>query len=135
MNAIYATVLEISWNSQTQDKPTIRSRFVRNADWEPNPELALEHDHCPDFERADPCDIFGGCRSHRAGIVKTLGAFALADLFFWPEKDILANTIKKTKDEPELDLLRPNETYVRRAHAGGLRCQRHVQSVRSVYTR
>lgn len=42
MNAIYSTVLEISWNSKTQEKPTIRARFVKNADWQPDPELAEE---------------------------------------------------------------------------------------------
>jgi 2',3'-cyclic-nucleotide 2'-phosphodiesterase (5'-nucleotidase family) len=39
MNADYATVLEVSWKSKQQTKPTIRARFVRVDDWTPNPVL------------------------------------------------------------------------------------------------
>lgn len=42
MNADYCTVVEISWNSKTQKKPTIRARFVRNKDWEADPVLKEE---------------------------------------------------------------------------------------------
>ena len=38
---------------------------------------------------AEASDLFIGCRSHRAGILKTLGKFTLADVFLWPNKDIL----------------------------------------------
>ena len=42
MNAVYSTVLEILWKSPTQEKPTIRARFVKNSDWEPEPVLEDE---------------------------------------------------------------------------------------------
>lgn len=42
MNAEYATVLEILWKSPAQEKPTIRARFVKVADWEPDPVLELQ---------------------------------------------------------------------------------------------
>jgi 2',3'-cyclic-nucleotide 2'-phosphodiesterase (5'-nucleotidase family) len=42
MNGVYATVLEVSWPDASADKPTIRSRFVRTEDWEPDPVLAEE---------------------------------------------------------------------------------------------
>ena len=42
MNAVYSTVLEILWKSPTQEKPTIRARFVKNSDWEAEPVLEEE---------------------------------------------------------------------------------------------
>jgi len=39
LDAIYATVLEISWANAEQDKPRIQARFVKTSDWEPDPEL------------------------------------------------------------------------------------------------
>jgi len=44
MNAIYATVLEISWENVNADKPKIRARFVKTSDWEPDVELQEECD-------------------------------------------------------------------------------------------
>ena len=42
MNAVYATILELCWPHKDADsKPIVRSRFVRCADWEPDP-LLLE---------------------------------------------------------------------------------------------
>jgi len=42
MNAICATILEISWQNNDNDKPTIRSRFVEVSDWKADPVLAEE---------------------------------------------------------------------------------------------
>jgi len=43
MNAVYATVLEISWESANTGKaPKIRARFVPTMDWTPDPILARE---------------------------------------------------------------------------------------------
>ena len=40
MNAVYATVLELSYpNSQHQGKPNVRARFVECSHWEPDPIL------------------------------------------------------------------------------------------------
>lgn len=36
------------------------------------------------------CDLFIACRSDRAGIKKTLGHAAIADLWLWPQTDIFA---------------------------------------------
>lgn len=53
------------------------------------------------------CDLFIGCRSHRKGILKTLGALFLADVFVWPDKDILTfeQGASMANDSPEHDLL------------------------------
>jgi 2',3'-cyclic-nucleotide 2'-phosphodiesterase (5'-nucleotidase family) len=48
MNAIYATVLEISWKADSQQEPTIRARFVKNSDWEPEPVLEEENERAYD---------------------------------------------------------------------------------------
>lgn len=48
MNAIYATVLEISWKHATSSQPNIRSRFVKCADWEPDPVLEEENERAYD---------------------------------------------------------------------------------------
>ncbi len=38
---------------------------------------------------AMPHNLFLGCRSNKNGLQKTLGAFALRDAFFWPDRNIL----------------------------------------------
>lgn len=38
-----------------------------------------------------PVDLFIGCRSHRRGILKTLGDFTLHDLLIWPDQDALTD--------------------------------------------
>ena len=43
MNAVYATLLEISWLDQ-ESPPRIRARFVHCDDWEPDPVLAEENE-------------------------------------------------------------------------------------------
>ena len=48
MNAVYSTVVEISWSDQEQRKPRIRARFVHCADWQPDPVLAEENDRAYD---------------------------------------------------------------------------------------
>ena len=37
-------------------------------------------------------DLFIGCRSNRAGLVKTLGASVIHDLMFWPDRVLLSST-------------------------------------------
>ena len=37
-----------------------------------------------------PADLFVGCRSNRAGLAKTLGASLVRDVFFWPNRALLA---------------------------------------------
>ena len=44
----------------------------------------------PEADATGISDLFIGCRSHRKGILKTLGEMMLADVFLWPDKDILA---------------------------------------------
>mmetsp|Transcript_20061 Transcript_20061/g.43178 ORF Transcript_20061/g.43178 Transcript_20061/m.43178 type:complete len:706 (-) Transcript_20061:47-2164(-) len=39
MNAIHAAVVEMSWDDASSDTPKVESRFVRNGDWKPDPEL------------------------------------------------------------------------------------------------
>lgn len=60
------------------------------------------------------CDLFVGCRSHRDGILKTLGDFLLADVFVWPDMDILTSASKTSGPEtgPEYDLLQSYFTEV-----------------------
>ena len=48
MNAIYSTVLEISWGNKESDRPRIRARFVKNEDWEPDPVLHEENERAYD---------------------------------------------------------------------------------------
>jgi len=48
MNAVHSTVLEISWDTESDEKPTIRSRFVKCDDWEPDPVLAEENERAYD---------------------------------------------------------------------------------------
>jgi hypothetical protein len=48
MNAVYSTVLEISWPDAKSEKPTIRARFVKCEDWEPDPVLAEENERAYD---------------------------------------------------------------------------------------
>jgi 2',3'-cyclic-nucleotide 2'-phosphodiesterase (5'-nucleotidase family) len=48
MNAIYATVLDISWKDATSSQPEIRARFVKCADWEPDPVLDQENERAYD---------------------------------------------------------------------------------------
>mmetsp|Transcript_37282 Transcript_37282/g.63456 ORF Transcript_37282/g.63456 Transcript_37282/m.63456 type:complete len:739 (+) Transcript_37282:361-2577(+) len=57
MDAVYATVLELSWsdtsdnndnNAETSCEPRIRARFVKTSDWEPEPELAEENERAYD---------------------------------------------------------------------------------------
>lgn len=52
-------------------------------------------------------DLFIGCRSHRKGILKTLGKLSLADVFLWQGKDILApgKAASNTNHSPEYNLL------------------------------
>ena len=35
-------------------------------------------------EIGGPADLFIGCRSHRQGLLKTLGAGVISDVIFWP---------------------------------------------------
>lgn len=60
-----------------------------------------------DEARAETCDLFIGCRSHRKGILKTLGEMQLADVFLWVDKDILAAdpTTSTAENNPEYTLL------------------------------
>lgn len=48
MNAVYSTVLEISWPNAESDKPKIRARFVECDKWEPDPIMAEENDRAYD---------------------------------------------------------------------------------------
>ncbi|KAL7556833.1 hypothetical protein ACA910_014176 [Epithemia clementina (nom. ined.)] len=50
MNAVFSTLLEISWpNAQCESKkPRIRARFVPTSDWEPDPVLAEENERAYD---------------------------------------------------------------------------------------
>ncbi|KAL7567910.1 hypothetical protein ACA910_019625 [Epithemia clementina (nom. ined.)] len=50
MNALFSTVLEVSWPNQEHEggKPRIRARFVKCDDWEPDPELAEENERAYD---------------------------------------------------------------------------------------
>jgi 2',3'-cyclic-nucleotide 2'-phosphodiesterase (5'-nucleotidase family) len=48
MNAVYSTVLEILWKTPAQEKPTIRARFVKSADWEPDPIMEVENERAYD---------------------------------------------------------------------------------------
>ena len=59
-------------------------------------------------------DLFIGCRSHRKGILKTLGELSLADVFLWPDKDILAsdNEAPNAGPSPEYNLLTQYHTEV-----------------------
>ncbi|MEE9428194.1 MAG: hypothetical protein V3V25_08615 [Paracoccaceae bacterium] len=59
------------------------------------------------IDATGPSDLFIGCRSHRKGILKTLGELSLADIFLWPDKDILAfdNDGSDENSSPEHDLL------------------------------
>ena len=65
----------------------------------------------PLLDTSGLCDLFIGCRSHRKGILKTLGQMLLADVFLWPDKDILAVEQGTSppencaKNSPEYDLL------------------------------
>ncbi len=61
----------------------------------------------PLLDTSELCNLFIGCRSHRKGILKTLGSLLLADVFLWPDKDILAFDKDKSGAEtsPEYDLL------------------------------
>lgn len=55
------------------------------------------------FDISGISDLFIGCRSHRKGILKTLGEFLLADIFFWPNKDILASRKNELDAETSLE--------------------------------
>ena len=61
----------------------------------------------PLLDTSGLCDLFIGCRSHRSGILKTLGQMLLTDVFLWPDKDILAVEQGASDDQnsPEYDLL------------------------------
>lgn len=50
MDAVYATVLEMTWADahQNGNKPTIRASFVKTSDWEPDPELDEENERAYD---------------------------------------------------------------------------------------
>jgi 2',3'-cyclic-nucleotide 2'-phosphodiesterase (5'-nucleotidase family) len=48
MNADFAAVVEISWNDATEEKPKIRSQFVRCKDWAPDPVMAEENERAYD---------------------------------------------------------------------------------------
>jgi hypothetical protein len=41
------------------------------------------------IDLALPHNLFFGCRSNRKGLQKTLGAFVLQDVIFWPDRNIL----------------------------------------------
>lgn len=41
----------------------------------------------PDMRK--PADLFIGCRSHRKGLKKTLGASLIQEVFFWPDHTLL----------------------------------------------
>lgn len=73
----------------------------------------LEDDE-PRLDVSGTSDLFIGCRSHRKGILKTLGEMLLADVFLWPDKDILAfdKDASGTEPSPEHDLLMKYYTEV-----------------------
>lgn len=48
LDAIYATVLELSWATAEQVKPTVRARFVKTSDWEADPILEEINDRAYD---------------------------------------------------------------------------------------
>mmetsp|Transcript_22988 Transcript_22988/g.65143 ORF Transcript_22988/g.65143 Transcript_22988/m.65143 type:complete len:778 (-) Transcript_22988:59-2392(-) len=48
MNAVYATMLEISWRTQEDVKPRIRAKFVPCGDWPANKALEEENDRAYD---------------------------------------------------------------------------------------
>lgn len=49
MDAIYATVLELSWPDENSAKrPVVDAQFVRTSDWEPEPELQEENERAYD---------------------------------------------------------------------------------------
>jgi 2',3'-cyclic-nucleotide 2'-phosphodiesterase (5'-nucleotidase family) len=48
MNGIYATVLELSWEDATAEKPKIRARFVKCEDYEADPVLEEENERAYD---------------------------------------------------------------------------------------
>lgn len=70
------------------------------------PEIVTQQDQ-DTLDKSEGCDLFIGCRSHRKGILKTLGALLLADVFLWPRKDILTS-----ESNPEYDLLKKYHTEV-----------------------
>ena len=73
--------------------------FSRNAEGEFSlcvdmQEIKTDQTQVLPSKNEDRSDLFIGCRSHRAGILKTLGKFVLADVVLWPGKDILASQTK-----------------------------------------
>jgi len=50
LDGIYATVLELVWENASQEgnKPTVRSRFVKVDEWDPDPDLAAEAERAYD---------------------------------------------------------------------------------------
>mmetsp|Transcript_16193 Transcript_16193/g.33498 ORF Transcript_16193/g.33498 Transcript_16193/m.33498 type:complete len:678 (-) Transcript_16193:119-2152(-) len=48
MNAVYSTILEISWGTKEAEKPRLRARFVKCEDWEPDPVLQEENERAYD---------------------------------------------------------------------------------------
>jgi len=48
MNAVYSTILEISWMNKEASQPRIRARFVKVDDWEPDPVLQEENERAYD---------------------------------------------------------------------------------------
>eukprot|EP00565_Helicotheca_tamesis_P002962 CAMPEP_0185739786 /NCGR_PEP_ID=MMETSP1171-20130828/36254_1 /TAXON_ID=374046 /ORGANISM="Helicotheca tamensis, Strain CCMP826" /LENGTH=661 /DNA_ID=CAMNT_0028411441 /DNA_START=136 /DNA_END=2121 /DNA_ORIENTATION=+ len=52
LDAIYATVLELSWDdASSESKPTVRAKFVKTDEWKPDPGLKRENDRAYDALR------------------------------------------------------------------------------------
>jgi hypothetical protein len=49
-------------------------------------------------------ELFIGCRNHRGGLGKTLGAHETSDVFFWPDQMLLAPS--DTAEAASLNALR-----------------------------
>jgi len=49
LDGVYATILELSWDdASSSSRPTVRAKFVKTADWEPDAELQLENERAYD---------------------------------------------------------------------------------------
>lgn len=49
-----------------------------------------------DLQMKPPGHLFIGCRNNRGGLKKTLGSFAMRDVIFWPDRNILETQHSET---------------------------------------
>ena len=81
LDAVYATVLDISWPDKSEKEPLVNARFVKVDNWEPDAQLQEECERAYDAllplrntELAAVPDVFRPLSSHNArGSLTTMG--------------------------------------------------------------